>query len=69
MSEDEEDASYDVESLCANIFKELLLKLIAECTFSINEQLCNKSTVFPWEVHCLWFYQIVVIPIKPKFYK
>ena len=42
MSEDEEDASYDVESLFANIFKELLLKLIAECTFSINEQLCKQ---------------------------
>ena len=85
LSEDEEDVSYDVESLFTNIpinetidficdeiyihkklqpickrstFKKFLLKLTTECTFSINEQLVNKSTEFPWEVHCLWFIRL-----------
>ena len=40
-----------------SIFKRILLKLTTECTFSINEQLC-KQIEFPWEVNCLWFYQI-----------
>ena len=105
ISEDEEDVSYDVESLFTNIpinetidficdeiyihkklqpickrsiFKKLLLKLITECTFSVNEQLCKQvdgvSMGGTWSVvisDCFMnkMERDVVIPLKPKFYK
>ena len=105
LSEDEEDVSYDVESLFTNIpinettdficdeiyihkklqpickryiFKKLFLKLTAECTFGINDQLCKQ---IEWSFLGGTFSVVlsdcfmkkteknVVISFKPKFYK
>ena len=78
LQEDEEDVSYDVESLFTNIpinvtiyyildqiynknnlkpiypkliFKRLLLKLVTEVTFTINNNFSNKQMDAQWEDH------------------